>query len=236
MSSARERVLSQCVNHRLFWTEIFQLKILFSYSSKSVRYPDINCITDFYSFYQPGISTRVGSYTRGQSSKSSIILSIVTKLPGVGEGYTSEFLEGVCRPVPQILTQFQTKVFHCPHQCFKTWPLKSIPVFRPLLCHNLASHQQRSQELVKFSSNDILWILLFLYFSFGEEKTDTFIRSRGSLENHTRFKTILVKVYTSFQTKMAQKPYPLGRHIPAYIAYIGAYPTEPPPPPPWHSY
>ena len=30
-------------------------------------------------------------------------------------GYTSEFLVGVCRPVPQILTQFQTKIFHFPH-------------------------------------------------------------------------------------------------------------------------
>ena len=51
-------------------------------------------------------------------------------------------------------------------------------------------------------------------FSFGAEKTNTFIRSRGSLENHTRFKTIMVKIYTRFQSKTAQKPYPLGRHIP----------------------
>ena len=38
--------------------------------------------------------------------------------------------------------------------------------------------------------------------------------SRGSLENHTRFKTLMVKIYTCFQTKTTQKPYPLGRHIP----------------------
>ena len=48
----------------------------------------------------------------------------------------------------------------------------------------------------------------------GVEKTNTFIRSRGSLENHTRFKTIMVKICTHFQTQTAQKPYPLGRHIP----------------------
>ena len=30
-------------------------------------------------------------------------------------GYSSEVLVGVCRPVPQILTQFQTKIFHFPH-------------------------------------------------------------------------------------------------------------------------
>ena len=34
---------------------------------------------------------------------------------GGGGGYSSEFLVGMCRPVPQILTQFQTKIFHFPH-------------------------------------------------------------------------------------------------------------------------
>ena len=70
---------------------------------------------------------------------------------------------------------------------------------------------------VKFSSNDTFWILLFLLYSFGVEKTNTFIRSRGSLVNHTRFKTIMVKIYTHFQTKTAQKPYPLGRHKPIQL-------------------
>ena len=36
------------------------------------------------------------------------------------------------------------------------------------------------------------------------------MRSRGTFENHTRFKTRMVKVYTCFQTKTAQKPYPWG--------------------------
>ena len=34
------------------------------------------------------------------------------------------------------------------------------------------------------------------------------------LENHTRIQTKISKVYTRFQTKTAQKPYPLERHIP----------------------
>ena len=34
---------------------------------------------------------------------------------GGGGGHSSEFLVGVCRPVLQILTQFQTKIFHFPH-------------------------------------------------------------------------------------------------------------------------
>ena len=35
----------------------------------------------------------------------------------------------------------------------------------------------------KFSSNDIFWMLYFLYYSFGVEKTNKFMRCRGSLEN-----------------------------------------------------
>ena len=37
------------------------------------------------------------------------------RIPGGGGGYFSEFEVGVCRPVPQILTQFQTKIFRFPH-------------------------------------------------------------------------------------------------------------------------
>ena len=51
-------------------------------------------------------------------------------------------------------------------------------------------------------------------YSFGDEKTNSFMRSRGSLKNHTRFKTIMVKIYARFQTKTAKTTYPLGRHIP----------------------
>ena len=36
----------------------------------------------------------------------------------------------------------------------------------------------------------------------------------NSLENHTLFQSIMSKIYTRFQTKTAQKPYPLGLHIP----------------------
>ena len=39
-------------------------------------------------------------------------------------------------------------------------------------------------------------------------------RQIRSLENHTRFLTIMVKIYIRYQTKTAQKPYPLGRHMP----------------------
>ena len=42
--------------------------------------------------------------------RSFSILKILTP-----EGYSSEFSVGVCRPVPQIQTRFQTKTCHLPH-------------------------------------------------------------------------------------------------------------------------
>ena len=53
------------------------------------------------------------------------------------------------------------------------------------------------------------------YFLFNwKQLTNMFIHSRSSLENCTRFQTKMGKVYTRFQTKTTQNPYPLGRHIP----------------------
>ena len=51
----------------------------------------------------------------------------------------------------------------------------------------------------------------FISHSFGIETINMFIHSRSSLENHIRFQTKMGKVYTRFQTKAAQKPYPKGR-------------------------
>ena len=55
----------------------------------------------------------------------------------------------------------------------------------------------------------------FAYFSssysLGIETINTFIHSRSSLKNHTRFQTKMGKVYTRFQTKTAPKPYPMRR-------------------------
>ena len=60
-------------------------------------------------------------------------------------------------------------------------------------------------------------IILFLSYSFGIETINTSIHSRGSLKNHTRFQTKMGKVYTHFQTKKAQNPYPMGRLIPIWL-------------------
>ena len=50
-------------------------------------------------------------------------------------------------------------------------------------------------------------------------KNDKYVHTlRSSLENHTRFQTNMGKVYqTRFQTKTAQKLYPMGRHIPIWL-------------------
>ena len=53
---------------------------------------------------------------------------------------------------------------------------------------------------------------------------NTFIHSSSSLENHTRFQTEMDEVYTRFQTKTAQKPYPwepgLGCTMPGYNPWL----------------
>ena len=55
---------------------------------------------------------------------------------------------------------------------------------------------------------------LFHSYSFGIETINTFIRPRISLENVTRFKTKMDKVYTPFSDKKTQELYPAGKHIP----------------------
>ena len=60
-------------------------------------------------------------------------------------------------------------------------------------------------------------IFLFLSYSVGIETINTFIHSRSSLKNHTRFQTKMGKVYSPFQTKTAQKPYPKRWHIPIQL-------------------
>ena len=57
---------------------------------------------------------------------------------------------------------------------------------------------------------------------------NTFVRSRSSLENHTRIQTQMGKVYICFQTKKAPKTIPF-RAAHTYMAYIGEYPPPPPP-------
>ena len=47
--------------------------------------------------------------------KCAWTLTVQEPDPGGAGGYSSEFSVGVCRPVPQILTQFHSKTYHFPH-------------------------------------------------------------------------------------------------------------------------
>ena len=84
----------------------------------------------------------------------------------------------------------------------------------------------RLEHKQKNSSNPFrIRIFLFLSYSFRIAMIRTFVRFRSSLKSHTRFQTKMGKVYTRFQTKTAQKPYPMGS------TYLYSYIREYPPPP-----
>ena len=146
----------------------------------------------------------------------------LSRQPG-GGGYSWEFLVGVCRPVLQILTRFQTKKCNFPDPFsdhtskiqtrFQTWPLGGNYVI-------ITQIRGQTNIVIKSISK-----FLSPSYSFGIETIDTSIHSRSSPENHTRFQTEVGKVYTCFETKTAQNPNPMGRHL--YSLYKGV----PPPPP-----
>ena len=89
------------------------------------------------------------------------------------------------------------------HTRFQTWPLGRNYVMITYI-------RAQTKNFYKLFSNSHISIS-FLFF--GIETINTFIHSRSSVENHPRFQTKISKVYTRFQTKKAQKPYLLGRHI-----------------------
>ena len=124
---------------------------------------------------------------------------------------------GVCCPVLQIQTLFQTQKCHFPHS-FSDLASNIIGSYSDLRLLRL-EHQQK--DVLKSISNSHI---IFLSYLFGIETTETFTRSHSSLENHTRFQTKMCKVYPRFQTETAHKPYPLrggGGWEHAFLAYAG---------------
>ena len=117
---------------------------------------------------------------------------------------------GVCRPVLQMLTLFQTKKCYFSHLfsdlAFKKW------------CHHYLDYNSNKKEFLK-----PIWIgiFLFLSYSFGTETINTIVHSRSSLENHTRFQTKMGKECIRFETKTAQKPFGVAHR------YVGEYPPGP---------
>ena len=73
---------------------------------------------------------------------------------------------------------------------------------------------------------EFAYLFLFLSYSFGIETIKTFIHSRNSLENHTRFQIKMGKVYPRFKTKNGAKTLPYGAAH-TYMAYIRKHPPPP---------
>ena len=94
-------------------------------------------------------------------------------------GYSWEFLVGACHLVvknPDPISGQTNVIFHT---YFQTRPLKPIPVFRPGLSNPFRIRIFHFQ----------------VSYSFGIETINTFIHSRRSLENHTRFQAKMFNVY-----------------------------------------
>ena len=140
---------------------------------------------------------------------------------GEGGGVLLGILGGMCRQVLQILTRVSNQENVIFHIHFQTRPLYPCPfsdlAFRQKLCYHYLERKPK-----KYSNPFRIRIFLFLSSSFEIETINTFIRSRSSLESHTRFQTKMGKVYTRLQTKTAQKPHNGTAHT--YIAYIREYP------------
>ena len=85
-------------------------------------------------------------------------------------------------------------------------------------CHHYLDYNSNKKDFLKSIR---IGIFLFLSYSFGTETINTFVHSRISLENHTRFQTKMGKVYTRLQTKTAEKPFGAAHR------YIGEYPPDP---------
>ena len=101
---------------------------------------------------------------------------------------------------------------------FQARPLKFIHVFRPgLQTEIILSLLRLGRKRKNYSNLFGIRIFLLLSYSFGIVTMKMFRHSRSSLENPTRFQTKMGKVYIRFQTKTAQKPYPMGRHIPIWF-------------------
>ena len=137
--------------------------------------------------------------------------------------YSCEFLVGVCRQFLQILTRVSNQKNVIFHIHFQTRPLYPYPFSDlALLLEIMLSLLRLERKPKKYSNPFRIRMFLFLSYPFEIETKNTFIRSRSSLESHTRFQTKMGKVYTRLQTKTAQKPHNGTAHT--YIAYIREYP------------
>ena len=69
----------------------------------------------FLAIFNKMVSIPLVLYRMFLANELDLFSAISREGGGGGGGHSSEFLVGVCRPVLQILTQFQTKMCHFPH-------------------------------------------------------------------------------------------------------------------------
>ena len=123
----------------------------------------------------------------------------------------------VSSPVLKLLTPFQTKnvIFHTG---FQIWWWSQNATLHVYITRNYVIIAEIKTATKRFLK--IHFELHFLSYSFGIETTNTLIHKRGSSVNYTRFQTKMGNIYTCFQTRTAQKPYPfipLMQHIPIWL-------------------
>ena len=95
------------------------------------------------------------------------------------------------------------------HSRFQTWPLRIVS--------SLLRLEEEQKRFLKYHSQ-----FVYFFFFLPHLELKRWIRSyttTSSLENHTWFHTQMGKVFTRFQTKRVQKPYPLGRHIHIWLLW-----------------
>ena len=146
------------------------------------------------------------------------------RVPGVGGGGDSwEFLVGVCRPVLQILTRFQTKKCNFPHP-FSDQTSKIHTRFQtcPLGRNYVIITKIRAQKRKKLVNPFRIRIFLFLAFSFGIETINTFIHSVVPSKTIPDSRQNGQSVYP-FSDHNGAKTLPEGTAH-TYISYIREYP------------
>ena len=125
-------------------------------------------------------------------------------------------MRGQCSPPLETLTLFQTKIcdFPCP---ISDLTQNFIPYFRP------DPYRPYPILIAKTFENFFKFPTIIKCHLSGEEnkKNSSLLRtvpnSRSKCTYLTLFQTKMVKIDTLFQTKLAQKPYPLGPHISIWL-------------------
>ena len=139
---------------------------------------------------------------------------------------------GMCRPILQILTLFQTKRCQFPHPFSNLEEvtkrnitcLHKTEIMSPLL-----RLERQQKDFLKSISNSHIRVSFFLSYSLGIETTTTSIHKRSSFVNHTRFgRSEWAKSIPVFKPTRSILPW----SDTTYVDKIREY--SPPPRPPKH--